>query len=227
MWGKVLILAWGASWQIAAASPWVQEDGGLYTRLSIAQEDVEGLSGSRFDAYAEYGITSRWTGSFKLEHVSYSDASDFDTNGWRASHRYKLLERGPLVMSLEAGVLNGAAIGGRNGCDELGAEIRSGIGWSGMWRKRATFMFGEIAGRFHADCGRERYEFGVGQQTSDNIWSITQIWLERGNTNAKSDKFQSELLWRTDVSDLSFGYRKENGGIFEEESVFIALARQF
>lgn len=227
MLGKVLIMAWGVSWPMAAAAPWVQEDGALYTRLSIAQEEVEGLDGWRWDAYSEYGLAPRWTVTSKFEQVVYPDASDFNTNGWRASLRYQVLERGPLKFSLESGLLQGAAIGGRNGCDEVGVELRSGVAWSGTWRKRETFMFGELAGRVHEGCERERYEFGIGQQTSENIWSITQIWLERGNTNARSDKFQSELLWRRGGADFSFGYRKENGGEFEEESVFVALARQF
>ena len=223
----MLILAWGVSWSSAAAAPWLQENDGLYTRVSIAQEEVEDLSGWRSDAYAEYGLTSRWTITSKFEQVAYPSAPDFNVDGWRATLRYKLLERGALKMSLESGLLQGAAIGGRNGCHKLGLEVRSGLAWSGQWRKRETFMFGEVAGRFHDGCERERYEFGVGQQTSKNVWSITQIWLERGNTNAKSDKFQSEILLRRESADVSFGYRNENGGVFEEESVFVALARQF
>ena len=227
MLGKVLILAWGVSWPMAAAAPWVQEAEGLYTRVSVAQEEVEGLSGWRWDAYSEYGLTSKWTITSKLEHVDYPDASDFSADGWRATLRYKVFERGSIKMSLESGLLEGAAIGGSNGCHKLGLEIRSGLAWSGKRQKRETFMFGEVAGRFHEGCERERYEFGIGQQTSKNVWSVTQIWLERGNTNANSDKFQSEILWRRKSADVSFGYRIENGGLFEEESVFVALARQF
>ena len=223
----VLILAWGAAWPMAAAAPWVQEDAGLYSRVSLAKEDVEALSGWRSDAYAEYGLTSRLTVTLNLERVEYADGADFNTNGWRSTLRYSLLRTGPLVASLEAGLLQGAAIGGRNGCDQLGAEVRAGLGWSGNLRNRSTYLFGEMAGRFHEGCQRERYAFGLGQQTSDNFWSITQVWLERGDTNAASDKFQTELLWRTEPADFSFGYRKENGGRFEEESIFVALARQF
>ena len=227
MLGRALILAWGASWPMAAAAPWVQEGGGLYTRVSLAQEDVEALSGWRSDVYAEYGLSPRLTATINLEQVEYRDDSDFNTEGWRSTLRYAVWEYGPVIVSVEAGLLQGAAIGGRNGCDQLGAEIRAGLGWSGEWRKRSTFLFGELAGRFHEACQRERYAFGLGQQTSDNFWSITQVWLERGDTNSASDKFQTEMLWRTTMADFSFGYRKENGGRFEEESIFVALARQF
>ena len=227
MLGKVLILAWGASWPMAAAAPWVQEDGGLYTRGAVGQEEVDGLTGVRTDLYAEYGLTSKLTLTGKVDYVSYTDASDFDADGWRTSLRYQLATVGALVWSAEAGALQGAAIGGRNGCDALGGEIRSGLAWSGEWRSRQIFVFGEAASRFHSGCQRDRFAFGLGQQTDDHIWSVTQVWLEDGDINARSVKFQSELVWRTNAADFSFGYRQENGGDFEEQSLFLALARQF
>lgn len=227
MLGKVLILAWGASWPMAAAAPWVQEDGRIYARLSLAEEDVESLSGQRSEAYVEYGVTPRITATAKIDRVDYQNGADFNTTGWRSTLRYRLWQTESSIVSIEAGFLQGAAIGGRNGCDELGAELRTGVGWSGDWRNRSTYLFGELAGRFHEGCQRERYAFGLGQQTSENFWSVTQVWIERGERNAPSDKFQTELLWRTAPADFSFGYRTENGGRFEEESIFVALARQF
>ena len=223
----MLILAWGASWQFAAAAPWVQEAGAWYSRVSVATESVEGLDGQRVDVYAEYGLTPNLTVTGKYDRVAYSDASDFDTDGWRGALRYQLFGRGALRLSLEAGVLKGAAIGGRNGCETLGGEVGVGLAWSGEWRKRETFMYGEVAGRVHSGCNRERVTAGFGQQTSEHIWSITQVWLERGGRNARSRKVQTELIWRTTYADISVGYRRENGGYFEEESSFIALAKQF
>lgn len=223
----MFFLAWGVSWPMAAAAPWVQEEGALYTRVSIAQESVEGLDGWRTDAYAEYGLSSRITVTGKIEHVSYADAPDFDADGWRSSVRLRIFDKGAFAIAFELGLLEGAAIGGRNGCDTLGAEIRGGVAWSGQWQKRESFLFGEIARRTHDACQRRRFEFGFAQQTSKSVWSITQVWLERGDTNAASDKFQSELLWRTSIADLSLGYRNERGGLFDEESVFVAVARQF
>lgn len=227
MLGKVLILAWGASWQFAAAAPWVQEDGAWYSRVSFGDESVEGLNGHRMDAYAEYGLTSKLTLTAKYDRIAYSNGSDFNADGWRSNLRYQLLQYGPLHVSLEAGLLQGAAIGGRNGCDKLGGEIGTGIAWSGTWRNRQSFLFGEVMGRFHSDCQRDRIAAGFGQQTSKHVWSITQAWVERGGDNANSNKIQTELVWRTDVADFSVGYRRENGGFFEEESAFLALAKQF
>jgi len=212
---------------MAAAAPWVQEEGALYTRVSVARENVEGLQGWRSDAYAEYGLLDRLTLTGKVERIDYEEASDFNTSGWRSTFRYQVYKAGSVSVTAEAGLLQGAAIGGRNGCDALGGEVRGGVAWSGQWRKRAAFLFGELASRIHEDCERSRAEFGFAQQTSKSIWSITQVWLERGDTNAPSEKYQTELLWRTDAADFSFGYRREDGGAFEEDSVFLALARQF
>ncbi|MEL6857011.1 MAG: hypothetical protein AAFO74_01410 [Pseudomonadota bacterium] len=227
MWRNGLILLGGLSGLPALAAPWTQDPGHLYARISIADEYVEGVRGTRADAYAEFGLTELWTATAKAEAVSYREASDFDTNGWRATLRRKLFRTDHVTVSAEFGALQGAAIGGRNGCDRLGGEARAGAAWSSTWRAAPTFVFAEIAGRFHENCQRTRYEFGFGRQTSDKVWSITQVWIERGDTNAPSDKVQSELLWRGENADYSIGYRNENGGAFEEQSVFIALARQF
>ena len=227
MWGKILVYSLALPWPLASAAPWTRDDGELYTRISLASEEVEGLQGWRSDAYAEYGLTSDWTVTVKVEGVAYEDAEDFNGQGWRATARRKLYHRGTFNVTAEAGLLQGEAIGGRNGCETLGAEARTGASWSGRWRKRETYLFGEVAGRFHDDCQRERYEFGFGQQASRNIWNVTQVWIERGDTNAKSDKVQSELLWRSDLADFSIGYRNENGGRFREESIFFAVAKRF
>jgi len=212
---------------MAAAAPWTQEDAGLYTRLSLAQETVDGFDGQRTKLYGEYGLDGTWTATGSYERIDYSNGADFDTSGWRATLRRPLLNYKSFVWSVEGGALQGAAVGGRNGCDALGVELRSGLGWTGAWRNRSTYIFGEIATRHHAGCQRERFEYGFGYEARKRVWNITQIWLERGQRNAPSDKFQSEVLWRTDLADLSLGYRNERGGRFEEEAVFMAFARQF
>lgn len=227
MWGRLLVCTWVLPWPLASAAPWTQEEGGLYTRISLAREEVQGLQGWREDAYVEYGVTQDWTITAKVEAVAYQDAPDFNGQGWRVTARRKLYQRGTFNITAEAGLLQGEAIGGRNGCETLGGETRVGAAWSGKWRKRQTYTFAEVAGRFHNGCNRERYEFGFGQQASENLWNVTQVWLERGDTNAKSDKLQSEILWRGDFADYSVGYRNENGGLFREESIFFALAKRF
>lgn len=227
MYAKLIILAWGVSWPMAAAAPWVQEEAGFYTQLSFARETLDGFDGLRSKVYAEYGVEKTWTVTASIERVEYPSGSDFNTTGWRATLRRPIIQYKSLVWSLEGGALQGAAVGGRNGCDALGAEVRSGVGWSGIWRDKSTYMFGEVAARRHEGCQRERFEYGFGIETQKRIWNITQIWLERGDQNAPSDKFQSEILWRTDLIDYSLGYRKENGGRIEEEAIFMAFARQF
>lgn len=223
----LLLLSCALSWPQAAAAPWVQEDGKLYTRISIADEVVEGLSGIRSDAYAEYGVRPDWTLTFKAERIEYGDAPDFNSDGWRATARRQIWRFGSFRIAGEVGALQGAAIGGRNGCDSLGLEARTGLAWSGVWRDREMFAFGEIAGRYYDACQRERFDAGIGRQVSENIWNITQAWIERGSPNAQSYKIQSELLWRTELADFSFGYRQEVGGAFQEESIFLAVANQF
>ena len=227
MWGRILIFSCVLPWPSAGAAPWIQDEGGWYTRVSLVSEEVEGLQGYRRDAYLEYGWTEDWTLTLKGEEVSYSETNGFDSKGWRATARRLLYSSDSINVSAELGLLQGAAIGGRNGCDRLGVEARGGISWSGRWRKQSTFAFVEGAGRFHGACDRQRLEGGFGIESYPAMWTITQVWIERGALDAQSDKIQTELLWRTDFADWSAGYRYEVGNTFQEEGVFLAIAKQF
>ncbi len=212
---------------LAWAAPWVQDDGGLYTRIAVASEEIEGLQAYRGDIYAEYGWTKNWTLTSKLEAVAFEEAQDFNAQGWRVSARRKVLKRGNLVGSIEFGALQGAAISGLNGCETIGVEMRAGAAWSGKLRKIDTFAFAEAAGRIHTGCQRHRYALGIGQRATKNIWVVTQVWIDRGSQNTKSDKVQTELLWKGKVIEASIGYRQELGGQFEEQGIFIALAKRY
>lgn len=214
-------------WPEALAAPWVQDEGGLYTRVALASEEVEGLQAQRQDVYAEFGLTADWTVSAKAESISYDGASDFNATGWRTTLRRKLFQARGFTASVEVGALEGAAIGGANGCETLGGEVRTGLAWSGALRERDTYLFAELAGRFHEGCQRERLEVGFGQNLRGQLWGMTQVWVEQGARNAQSSKLQSELIWRGDRLDLSFGYRQEYGGQFEEEGLFVSAARRF
>jgi len=225
--GTVLTILMTLSWPMASAAPWVQSDGDFYTRIAIASEEIEGLQAYRGDIYGEYGLTDRWTLTGKVEAIAYEDADDFNAQGWRATLRRNVFKRGAFIGSVEFGALQGAAIGGSNGCETLGAEMRGGMAWSGKVRKIDTFVFAEVVGRLHEDCRRERFEFGLGQRMTKNIWTISQVWIERGTQNAESDKLQSELLWKGESYDLSIGYRQENGRQFDEQGIFVALAKRF
>lgn len=211
----------------AAAAPWIQEEDKAYVRVAYAREEVEGLQAHRADLYGEFGLTRLWTVTGKVEGVAYDDAEDFNAQGWRATARRRVFQRGALVGSVEVGASQGAAVGGSNGCETLGAETRVGLAWSGQWRKTDIFAFSELAERLHDGCLRHRFEFGLGQRATENIWVVSQVWIERGTQNAESDKIQTELLWKGDAVDFSVGYRQENGRVFDESGVFIAIARRF
>ena len=209
------------------AAPWVQEQGALYSRLAVSSEEVNGLSATRTDVYGEYGLSDHWTITVKGEAVRFDDASDFDNESLRITARRALFSVSGFVGALEGGYIEGGSLSNQNSCETAGAEARANLGWSGQGRGLTTFTFAELAGRFHDDCQRERAEFGLGQELSNNIWLISQAWFERGSDKATSDKVQTELLWRAGDIDLSIGYREELGGQFEEQSVFLAAVRRF
>lgn len=223
----MLIFSCVLPWPMAGAAPWIQDEDIWYARVSVVSEEVEGLQGYRSDAYLEYGWSETWTVTLKGEAVSYSDASDFDSQGWRATARSLLYDGEAINVSAELGLLQGSAIGGRNGCERLGVEARTGVSWSGDWRKQSTFVFVEGVGRFHGSCQRQRIEAGYGVETFRSIWTVTQIWIERGAADAKSDKIQTELVWHADLADFSAGYRYEIGNAFQEEGIFVSVAKAF
>ncbi len=227
MWGRIFTSLLVMPGPLASASPWAQEDGALYTRLAVSSETVDGADAWRFDGYGEYGLSDVWTLTAKVETIRFEGASDFNNDSARLTVRRQMFRSGGWVGALEGGLIQGGAIGNQNTCETIGLEARGGVGWSGKWRKTQTFTFAELAGRFHDGCERQRVEFGLGQQATENIWSITQFWSERGSEKASSDKVRSELLWRSGAMDYSIGYRQEVGGRFEEEAVFLAAVRRF
>jgi hypothetical protein len=223
----LILLACALPWPLTLAAPWIQDEDYLYFRGSYAIEQVEGLNAWRGDLFLDYGINDRWDVTFKFERVEYDNAQDFNSSGWQATIRRKLFARDGFVSALALGANEGRAVGGQGGCDAFGVEVRGSLGWSGIWRKRNQFMTAEVAGRFHEACERQRLELGVGRQISENFWTINQVWAERGNAGAESVKYQSELLWCRGAFDFSAGYRQEQGGVFDENSLFLALAHRY
>ena len=164
----------------ALASPWVQWRNEAYARLAYASEDVEGLPADRFDAYAEDGLTDRWTGTVKAETLTFEGNEDFNAEGFRATLRRAFIRNKRFVLSLEGGVLTGAAFGGApDGCDSLGAEARIGAGWSGGFDleiEREWFAFAELAQRNHeGGCRRDRAEFGYGSRLVGDIYIVKNV----------------------------------------------------
>jgi len=213
----------------AQAGPWVRETGKGYGRLAFARENVDGLRAERADIYAEYGLTSAWTLNVKAEQVRFPDRQAFDAAGMRATLRRSLWQTGRFRVAAEAGAVYGAAIGGVEGCDQLGGEARFSIGASGGGGERGEwYAFADLAGRVHAEqCWRNRAEFGIGRQVTGPIFVTQQYWLERGSDEARSDKLETAVVWRAGRVDLSLAWRREISGRFRENGVVVALARRF
>ncbi len=214
----------------ASAAPWGQQKGETYARVAYAAEDVEGLSAHRYDAYAEHGFADSWTVTAKAETVRFVDSEDFNAEGFRATVRKELYRGDRFVVSVEGGVLNGAAFGGApDGCDTTGAEARVGAGWSGGFDEdREWFAFADLARRAHeGGCERDRLELGYGSRVVGDVYVVNQLWLERGSEDARSDKIETAIVWRAGFADVSLAYREELSGRFDETGIVFAVAKRF
>lgn len=211
----------------AAAAPWYAGDSTLYGSVSASNGEVEELQNTRTSLYAEYGYAPKWTATVKYERVAFEDASDFDSQAWRATLRRSYTISDTLRISLEGGLLQGEAIGGFGGCSRLGAEARAGVAWTGKIRKIETYSYAEVAQRSHNGCSRTLTEIGVGRKATNKVWLVTQVYLEDGGGLARSYKSQSAVLWKGERNEYAFGYRSEQGGEFREDAIFISLARRF
>ena len=229
-WASISILAAGAS-ASALASPWSRGDSELYARISVSRHTVDGLDGTRWDSYSEYGLTDNWTATLKYERLEFDRFGEYDRDGWRATARRGFRLPKGLVASIEGGALSGDAIGGAAGCEALGAEARASLGQSAVIGGTSgldIFWFAEGAIRAHEDgCARQRLELGLGQNVYRDVWLVSQAWFDTGDHNASSSKYQLEYLWKGDGFDVSAGTLIEFGGEFEESAVFFAVARAF
>ncbi|WP_300392967.1 hypothetical protein [Henriciella sp.] len=225
-------ICFAAAWALpASASPWARGDSELYSRLALSRHNVEGLSGTRIDAYSEYGLTEDWTVTGKYEGLYFDRFGEFNRDGWRVTARRGFHIAEGVVASLEGGMLQGEAIGGAAGCDAFGAEARIGVGQSsqlGGKTKMDIFWFAEGALRAHDDdCMRERLEIGFGQRVYQDVWLVSQAWFDQGDQNAASSKYQLEYLWKAQGFDVSAGTMLEFGGEFDESAFFISFAKTF
>ena len=210
----------------AVAAPWHAGNGSLYAYTSISQGDVEDLKNTRSSIYLEYGFDKQWTATAKLERVHYRAASDFNSNAWRTTARRSFRLDESLVLSAEAGLLQGEAIAGFGNCSRLGGEVRFGTAWSGKFQEADIFSYVEMAQRRHKGCTRSLAEFGIGRKATENLWVITQAFLEEGGNLARSYKSQSSIMWKGQSLDISVGYRTEQGKQFEEEAIFLSVAKR-
>lgn len=224
-----LVLLIGAGLSLPAnASPWIRPAGDTYLRLAMADEQVEGLAARRIDLYGETGLGGGWSLSAKAEHVGFESASDFNAEGYRLTLRRALFRRGPAVISAGVGAVHGAAIGGAAGCADTGAELRLGAGLSGIRRGRDWYAFADLSGRRHGDgCRRERVELGLGRELTSNLYLTQQVWIERGNGAARSDKMETGVTFTPDWGEVTLAWREEVSGRFSETGFVLALARRF
>ncbi|MEH6694447.1 MAG: hypothetical protein V7675_05355 [Hyphomonas sp.] len=223
-WGAVLLGAIVAVGP-AEAGPWARDEGGFYLRGLVSSETLEGLDGFRGDVYGEYGLTDRWTLTGKSEAVAYEDSiGNIDRQSYRLTARRQLWSRKGFTFGMEGGPVYGSAIAGTYGCDEWGAEARLSSGYSGVRRNLGYYLFADIAAISHQDgCLRERAEFGYGADISDRIFVTQQVWLERSNDSADSNKYESQIGYHLGHFDVAVGYREEFGGAYEESAWLLAL----
>ena len=80
-----------------------------------------------------------------------------------------------------------------------------------------------MAIRHEDGCVRQRAEFGYGVDIWQNFFISQQLWIERGNETADSNKYETKLGYHFDWADLAVGYREEFAGEFDEHAVLLAL----
>lgn len=208
----------------AAAGPWAQPDGGWYGRGVLAVEDLDDEQGFRADLYGEYGLTDRLTLTAKSEAVVYPDFSELNRETWRLTLRREVWRRNGWSIGVEAGPVYGSAVTGVFGCQDFGGEARISGGLSGVRANREFYVFSDLAYIAHDDgCQRQRAEFGYGADIWGNVFLSQQVWIERGNETADSNKFETQLGYHFSRFDVSIGYREELGDAFDERAALIAV----
>ena len=208
----------------AHAGPWAQPQGGWYARGVYSSETLNGADGQRADLYGEYGLLPRWTVTAKSEAVTYEDTNAFDRESYRLSIRHQFWSHEGWAAGLEVGPVYGSTITSLTGCERLGFEGRASGGYSGYLNGLAFYAFADAAYLQHEDsCYRQRIELGYGADIGANLFIAQQLWIERGNQSASSDKYETQIGYHFPILDLAIGYREEIGGAFEEEAILIAF----
>lgn len=218
------LILWGCLAGTAHAGPWAQGQGGWYARAVWTSETLEGADGHRGDVYAEYGAFQDWTFTAKAETVSYDGTSAFDRDSYRLSVRHQFWSHEGWAAGLEAGPVYGSTITSLIGCEAFGLEGRASVGYSGYRKELPFYTFLDAAYVQHEDgCHRQRMELGYGADIGSNLFISQQLWVERGNQSAASDKYESQIGYHFPLFDLSVGYREEFGSDFDEEAFLVAI----
>jgi len=218
------LILFGCYSEVAHAGPWAQTQGGWYARAVYTKETLDGADGQRGDLYGEYGLFPEWTLTAKVETVAYDDTGAFDRDSYRASIRHQFWAHKGWAAGVEAGPVYGSTITSLIGCEALGFEGRVSAGYSGHRKEKPFYTFLDAAYIQHEDgCHRQRIEVGYGADIGANLFISQQLWVERGNQSASSDKYESQIGYHFPLFDLSVGYREEFGSDFDEEAILLAL----
>lgn len=208
----------------AWAGPWAQEQGNWYLQAAVTQEELEDMDGNRVELYGEYGVADGWLVTAKSEAVTYDSDYDLDKEAARLSVRRQLLSHKGWAVGAEGGLVYGSSVAGVFGCDAWGAEARLSGGLSGVRGARSFYTFADAAVIRHEDgCTRYRAEIGYGVDVWKNVFLSQQLWIERGNDTADSNKYETKLGYHFPWVDLALGYRQEFAGEYDEQAILLAM----
>jgi len=213
---------------VAEAGPWGQEDGDVFARVAYSAEQIDGADAWRADAYGEYGLNENWTVIAKAESVQFPNAAEFNASEGRLIFQRQMLSNKYIVIAAGGGLVQGAAIGGVEGCDSLGGEVRASVGSSGAILNRDWYASVDYSDRWHSDgCQRTKMDIVTGFESGKNTIISPQIYFERSNRGAESVAVQMEWIRQTPWFDLTLGYKYESGELFEQQATIIGLSRRF
>ena len=213
---------------VAVAGPWGQESGDLFARAAYSSEQIDGADAWRADLYGEFGVSENWTLIGKAEAVRFPGAAEFDASEARLVFQRRLLNQQNFVIAAGGGAVYGAAIGGVTGCETIGAEARASVGTSGSVAKRDWYASIDLSSRWHSDgCQRRKLDLVTGFDIGRNTVFSPQIYIEQSNRGADSVAVQLEWIYQGSQFDLTFGYKYENGDLFDQQATIIALSTRF
>lgn len=226
--GAFLLLSSGIASLTAEAGPWGQQKENVFARAAVSGETIDGATAWRADLYGEYGLSKKWTLIAKAESVHFSDADDFNANEAKIVAQRRVYNRRNIVAAIGGGPVYGAAIGGISDCDTIGVEARSSVGTSGNLAGREWYGSVDVSGRWHSDgCQRQKIDFVFGVKYNERTTFSPQLYLEQSNRGADSAAVQIEYINHFAQFDLTYGYKFESGGLFEQHAAIVAISKRF
>ena len=212
----------------AEAGPWGQQDGNVFARAAYSSEQIDGAEAWRADVYGEYGVSDTWTLIAKAEAVQFPGAAEFDASEARLVLQRRLINRQSFVIAAGAGPVYGAAIGGVIGCDTVGAEVRTSVGSAGKIDDRDWYASLDVSSRWHSDgCTRQKIDLVTGFDVGKRTIFSPQVYIEQSSRGADSVAIQMEWIYQTSRFDLTFGYKYENGDLFDQQATIVAISKRF